>query len=244
MPSLEWSFSLVNRTDQSRFSDAGSTANPWFWVVIKQRPVSAWVHGWFSPRLPYLATQTSPNIRYYTIHIHQQHSYTSWHTWARHRKLILSNGQAKSFPGYIQILKYAQQTKLTAIWLASHYFSAFHFSKIIKINVILPKGRERDTDFILYVEAPAANDSSWCPKQIPNKGFAGSRARISRSCSTVFMHISGFPGPLLTNNPSKSTSKSTSYQYLLSVFLTGPNTPCQVRFLERLLKMKLLDATF
>ena len=39
---------------------------------------------------------------------------------------------------------------------------------------------------------------------MPNTGFAGSLPSTSRSCSTVCRHISGFPGPLLTNNPSKS----------------------------------------
>jgi len=72
---------------------------------------------------------------------------------------------------------------------------------------------KRDADFILYVVAPAANDISWCPKQIPNTGFAGSLARTSRSCSTVFMHISGFPGPLLTNNPSKSAQHKSTFTF-------------------------------
>jgi len=74
MPSLEWSFSLVNRTDQSGSSDAGSTANPWFWVVMKQRLVPAWVHGWFRPRLPYLVTHTH-------THTHQAIHYSGSHPW-------------------------------------------------------------------------------------------------------------------------------------------------------------------
>jgi len=91
MPSLEWSFSLVNRTDQSRSSDAGSTAYPWFWVVIKQRPVSVWVQGWLRPRLPYLNSEhndsthitTQPSIQLTLPHLSALHricillSYTS-----------------------------------------------------------------------------------------------------------------------------------------------------------------------
>lgn len=54
MPSLELSFLLVKRGAHSCGRDAASTANPWFWDVMKQRPVPSCTHGWLCPRFPYL----------------------------------------------------------------------------------------------------------------------------------------------------------------------------------------------
>lgn len=54
MPSLVWSLALVKRTSQSSGSEAGSTAKPWFWLVMKQRSVPLCMHGWLWPRFPYL----------------------------------------------------------------------------------------------------------------------------------------------------------------------------------------------
>lgn len=54
MPSLVWSLAFVKSTSQSLGKVSGSTAKPWFWLVMKQRSVPLWMHGWLCPRLPYL----------------------------------------------------------------------------------------------------------------------------------------------------------------------------------------------
>lgn len=51
------------------------------------------------------------------------------------------------------------------------------------------------TYFILNVLQPAAEDRSWCPKQIPKMGFCA--VITFRMCSTVSVHMAGSPGPLL-----------------------------------------------
>lgn len=54
MPSFVPSLALVKRGHHSGSDDESTlTANPWFWEVMKHLPVPSWVHGWFTPRLPY-----------------------------------------------------------------------------------------------------------------------------------------------------------------------------------------------
>ena len=54
MPSLVPSLALVKSGHHSGSGGwSALTANPWFWEVMKHRPVPSWVHGWLTPRLPY-----------------------------------------------------------------------------------------------------------------------------------------------------------------------------------------------
>lgn len=75
MPSLVWSLAFVKSTSQSFGRVWGSTANPWFWDVMKQRFVPLWMQGWLWPRLPYL-TNTMNEVVAFRIHNKKIHCFT------------------------------------------------------------------------------------------------------------------------------------------------------------------------
>jgi hypothetical protein len=86
IPSLVWSFALVNSTDHSGGKVLALTAKPWFCVVMKQRPDPSWIHGWLWPRFPYLETnRKSSSIKtLFVVNMgFQKKSVTFWYNFER-----------------------------------------------------------------------------------------------------------------------------------------------------------------
>ena len=94
-PSLVSSLALTNNWVQLSSIAVGLTAKPWFWVVMKQRPVSGRIQGRLWPRLPYLHT-----IQTHTqTHTHKQHA-QYWNVNTVRPRLSGSLAIRKKIAGY------------------------------------------------------------------------------------------------------------------------------------------------